>query len=332
MLDLSISGVPIAITADSKELIGIFEEYFRYYLPRRAAGNPSEIPPIEIELRLDRTIPDSIHTDSAVLVTRAGEVELWRREDTDLFLFLTPGATFEIRPPEGRIRGLVSRVGIGNPHILANTWTLFPLLLAMRARGRYHLHSAAVLSPRNELWLICGPQRSGKTTLASALGLAGWRPIADDSVILRAGEGGPSLEALKKRFHLSRDLLEAWSGPAPDVPVYNDRACFEGLERFSALEAADRAYDRVSGIVLAGISGERTGWMKAVPASEGLIGLARESAFFPIWSEHVAKQWDLLSRVARQARSYRLSAGADILDDPLRAAELLTDPHLDDRT
>ncbi|MBK9316178.1 MAG: hypothetical protein IPM55_18345 [Acidobacteria bacterium] len=330
-LQLTISGIYVTLTTGSPGLAAIFAEYFRYHISSHPdlSTSQAEHPRIEIELIPVAVLPDrgSFLHSGAEQVSRTGQVELWRKEtpDEDLFFFLTPGASYEIQPLEGRIRGFVAPDGIGSPHILANTWTLFPLLLALRSRGRYHLHAAAVLSPQNELWLICGPQRSGKTTLATALGLAGWSPIADDSVILREHGRGLSIEPLRKRFHVSRDLFELWSehSPGREAAVYGDRFCLDGLERFSSLAAADQSYDRVYGIVLPEINGQQLSQLRPASIGEGLIGLAEESTFFPIWSDHVRRHWELLSLAALRARSFRLSAGRDILDDPRRAADLL---------
>lgn len=340
-LQLTISGIYVTLTTGSPDLAAIFADYFRYHISSHPDLSPSqaEYSLIEIELIPVAVLPDRgafLHS-GAEQVSRTGAVELWRNEapDGERFFFLTPGASYEIDPLEGRIRGFVSRDGIGLPHILANTWTLFPLLLALRARGRYHLHAAAVLSPRNDLWLICGPQRSGKTTLATALGLAGWSPIADDSVILREHGRGLSIEPLRKRFHVSRDLFELWSEHSlgREAVVYGDRVCLEGLERFSSLAAADQFYNRVYGIVLPEIiNGQQLSQLTPVSIGEGLIGLAEESTFFPIWSDHVRRHWELLSLVALRARSFRLSAGRDILDDPRRAAALLHESHIVVRT
>jgi hypothetical protein len=203
--------------------------------------------------------------------------------------------------------------------------TLLPLLLLLRLKGRYHLHAAAVLSPKGARWLICGPPRAGKSTLTTALGLSGWRPIADDGLFLSAHRGAPSLEAFRKSFHLDRRLWERWPMLAEirQGPASLERILVDGLSHFGTAELARSGWSGIDGILLPRISGERQSQLASIEPSRVLLTLAQESVYFPLCPPHPQRQWTLLTQLVRQARGYTLSAGEDLLDDPGRIAHLL---------
>jgi hypothetical protein len=213
---------------------------------------------------------------------------------------------------------------------LTNTYTLFPLLLGLRARGFYHLHAAAIVSPDGQLHLICGAQQSGKTTLTTALGLAGWRPLSDDSLLICAERSTAQLLALKKSFHISDDLLARW--PALDglrrQHHYSQRAAVAGLEFFGTAKLADTPFAQIDHIILPQITNEPSSNLQPISPSEAILRLAEQSMFFQLWRAHTERQFRLLAQLASRAACHRLLAGADLLADPNRAAEILGLRHL----
>jgi hypothetical protein len=286
---------------------------------------------LNVELKARRALPprSRLIPRGAELLSRTGSIWLWREASDsrigERFYFEVGTAAFRVDPERDHLEGLITPEALHLPHILANAYTLFPLLLLLRSRGLYHLHAAAVLSPRQELYLICGPQRAGKTTLTTALGLAGWRPISDDSLLLRSINSAAQLSALKKSFHLSDDVLARW-GALDSLARhhhYLERTCVAGLEFFGTTELADAGFGRVDYILLPQITGDATSSLLPAPISEAILKLAEQSMFFQLWRTHTERQWRLLAELARTAVCYRLRAGADILAKPHRAAELL---------
>jgi hypothetical protein len=261
-------------------------------------------------------------------------VGLWRErvegrnaEPGERFYFDLKVAAFRVDPQSNCATGLVSPEAMEYPHILANTYTLFALLLLLRWRGRYHLHAAAAVSPRDELWLICGSQRSGKTTLTTALGIAGWRPISDDSLLVSVDEAEPRLVALKKYFHLGDELLKRWSeldGIARHHH-YLDRACVDGLEFFGSAALARNRFAKIDRIVLPEITKEETSRIEPIPRSEAFLQLAQQSMFFQLWPRRTEEQWRALTGLAAESLCYRFFAGRDLLNNPLKAEKCLAE-------
>ncbi|MGH9833918.1 MAG: hypothetical protein ACRD9Y_12930 [Blastocatellia bacterium] len=342
VVQLAISGIPVIISARSPRLTRLFADYFRYYQPEIV--NPADwqkpfqpergLDPIVIELKMRRELPprEKLIPPGAELFSQTGVVSLWREriedqnaEPGERFYFDLKVAAFRVDPQSNRATGLVSPEAMEYPHILANTYTLFALLLLLRWRGRYHLHAAAVVSPRDELWLICGSQRSGKTSLTTALGIAGWRPISDDSLLVSFDEGEMRLVALKKYFHLGDELLKRWrelDGIARHHH-YLDRACVGGLEFFGGASLADRQFAKIDRIVLPEITKEETSRLEPIPRSEALLRLAQQSMFFQLWPQRTEEQWRALTGLAAESLCYRLFAGRDLLSDPRNVARTI---------
>lgn len=339
-VSLLIGDVPVVISARSAPLVALFADYFRYYDPQLSAADiaPETIQAgqaaLTIELKMRSHLPPRARLipAHARLFSQTGVVSLWRAPlsaeagaTSELFYFDLGVAAFRVDAAVGRAVGLITPEAFAYPHILANTYTLFALLLLLRARGLYHLHAAAIVSPRDELWLICGAQRAGKTTLTTALGLAGWRPISDDSLLVSAAAAGAKLRALKKYFHVGDELLQRWPALVGVTRhhQYLDRTCIGGLEFFDARQLADTSFRRVDHLVLPQIVNEPISRLTSLARSAALLKLAEQSLYFQLWPEHTAQQWRLLGELAGAATCHYLLAGNDILQDPTHAARIL---------
>ena len=342
-LTFRLAGVPLEIRTPSRRLQDLFAGYFAAYAPqwkqedeqaRRGAGGWEEekfpgSPAGQIDLfRVDR-LPElaDLLPGGARQIAQTGILSLWQGSSTtnEEWVFLSEGAVFRVDGAAGKMTGWIAPAALALPHILVNTTTLLPLLLLLRQKGRYHLHAAAVESPKGERWLICGPPRAGKSTLTTALGLSGWQPIADDGLFLSVCHGAPYLEAFRKPFHLDRQLWERWPMLAEvrQGPVSLERILVDGLSHFGTAELAQSGWSGIDAILLPRISGMRQSALASIEPSRVLLTLAQESVYFPLCPPHPQRQWSLLTELVRQARGYTLSAGEDLLDHPGRIAQLL---------
>jgi hypothetical protein len=320
-VELSIHGVPIVVSTPSFRLGRLFTDYFRYYEPRVGGPAPAG-DALALELKPRRELPprEKLIPALSELVARTGIARLWREEADggERFYFDFEVAAFRVEPEWMRATGLVTPQSLRHPHILANTYALLALLLLLRSREVYHLHAAAVVSPRDELWLICGAQRAGKTTLTTGLGLAGWRPVSDDSLLAGFEDGSPRLAALRKDFHVGDELFERWPAlrRAARRHHYLDRTCIGGLEFFGTQDLAESRFRRIDHIVLPEITREPSSRLAPLPRSQALLKLAEQSAFFQLWPRHTERQWNALVTLAKHAACHRLSFGLDLLADP----------------
>jgi hypothetical protein len=327
-INLVLAGIPIQLVTHNAALTELFSDYFSYYTPKINEQT------IETDLlRLELICPTRFPTlaewlpSTARLISETGVLRLWDDPacPSGCWYFHTEVAAFRVDLATSVTTGLVSPHAFDYPHILANTYAMFPLLLMLRSRGCYHLHAAGVISPRGRLWLISGSQRSGKTTLTTALGLAGWQPISDDSLLMTIVDGAPRIEALRKYFHLGDALLDRWPalGAIERRHHYLDRTCVAALQFFGASIMAEQPYQRVDHLLLPRISGESSSRIEEISPGNALLTLGEQSVYLQVWRDHTLRQWHGLEKIVRGASSFRLQSGIDLLADPLLASRLL---------
>ncbi len=347
-ITLAICGTQISLSAGSPRLVRLFADYFRYYDPRSFSSSEAPKTPatnpafhINIELRMRDKLPsrEVLIPPTAELFSQTGVLSMWIEKESESAIrnpqsaffsgrvyFHVGVAAFRVEVESGKIVGLVTPEAMQYPHILANTYALFALLLMLRSRSLYHLHAAAIVSPMDELWLICGAQRAGKTTLTTALGLAGWRPVSDDSLLVGRDETAAFLTPLKKYFHVGDELFHRWPklNEARKHHQYLDRTCIGGLEFFGSRELAETRFRKIDHIVLPQIVNEPSSRLEPIPYSEALLRLAEQSMFFQLWRDHTASQWHWLNELAANAQCHRLFSALDLLAEPKQAAEVLS--------
>lgn len=321
-----ICGLPILLATASQSLLAIYADYFRYYC---AAASPNT-PSLKISLKLLPALPapETLRPATAEFLAASGPVSFWRGQarGREQFFFQTNLTCFRVEPARGRAIGLISAAALNSPHILANTYTFIVLLLLLRAQGRYHLHTAAVVSPAEVLHLICGAQRAGKSTLTAALGVAGWQAIADDGILLQAtAQGQVEAYAFRRDFHLAAELLRNWPELRAAVSRHNyfDRACIDGLAFFQTERLAQLPFSHGPRVIFPHLTGEPESWLEPLPPGEAMQRLIEQSQFFPLWPTHTQEQMRLLAVLVKNATFLRLHAGTDLWHNPHFAATLL---------
>jgi hypothetical protein len=325
--DLDLAGIPLRFSSETKPLLELLATYFRYYAPALRAA---VVPALHIELRLVDALPapETLLPCGAELLSQTGGLRLWRAAATaeagpvtpaESFYFDAGLAAYQLQIAANTGTGYITEAAFAHPRILANTYTLFPLLLLLRAHGVYHLHAAAALSPGGKLCLFPAASRAGKTTLTTALGLAGWRPLADDSILLRVTEGGVSWTPLRKEFHLDERLLAAWPGlaPAEISHSYFGRACLAALDLFGTVNLAAQTFDHVDAFILPQIIKTAPSRLEPLASSAVLLKLAEQSMFLQLWRAHTERHFGALAALVQTAACYRLHSGPEILSDPL---------------
>ncbi|HYE74002.1 MAG TPA: hypothetical protein VEF04_11760 [Blastocatellia bacterium] len=326
-ISFELSGVPVRFTSDSPQLLNIFSNYFHYY----SAISTDVTAAINVVLKFEQELlpAEKFAPEQAEFIAASGPVQMWREvlNDEEVYHFHAAVAAYRAHPHSGLLEAFISPQALDSPHLLANTYTFFPLLLLLRARSRYYLHTAAIISPQDRLYLICAGQRAGKSTLTVALGLAGWHPVADDCLLLSEVEGRAQLLPFKRDFHLSLEILKRWP-ELNDITkrhFYFDRACVGGLEFFGTSKLADLPREQVNALIFPQITSEPESRIERVAASEAILKLADQSMYFPLWTKHSAQQMNLLTQLTRRAIFYHLFAGTDILDDQKCAARILSE-------
>ena len=313
-----LSGVSVCLVTDSPILFQLCLEYFRYYNPVQT--NPSNQFQIKIKLLLREEHSLEI-SKPARHVSKIGVVELRRyaKHLHQWFYYRTDNALFRINPDNGHAVGIVNVKALELPNLLVNTYLFSVLLLLLRYQNIFHLHAAAVISPAKKTYLICGAQRAGKSTLTSAFGVAGWKPISDDGILLRQdAKGNAQFEAFKREFHVSTELLKKWEGLQGLSSRHNyfDRSCIDGLNYFSSLELANQCYQKFDAVIFPMISGEEISSLESISPSVAIQKMIGQSMYFPLGIKRIQQHFEALTELCGTAKFYRFLAGKDVWDDP----------------
>jgi hypothetical protein len=233
------------------------------------------------------------------------------------------GSWLQVDPAQGVAEGHIPPEALDGP-----PWTLRDLFNAafttfLRADGAFPLHAAALDQPDGGGLLIAGAPMAGKTSLALNLIRRGWRPVADDKVILDSAGDVVRASTLLRLANIDPDLarffpeLERLESMPPAHPHSPKRALpvesIYGSVAAFACEPRWLVFPAVHG-------GDVTRW-EPLDASAAFIEILRQT---PVISERrqAAVHLDLLRRLIRQAPASRLMAGRDILEDPGRLEAL----------
>jgi hypothetical protein len=256
--------------------------------------------------------------------------EAWRGEDRRQIL-RQPLLTYYYGAPDGCVR-LVWRDGLGHAVVAQGstsadvaverslaeqpeTW-LRPFLLAvvtalLRRAGWNHIHAATVVDPAGRGWLIAGDANSGKSTTAALLATRGWGVGTDDTAFLVDGATPVEVLAWREPIALREagyELLRLNGGLK--LPRRRKTGFFPE-------ELGGRWVASVAPAIVA-ISTLHDGPTRLEPmrAPLAVADLLSWSLLFIVEPEGAQRHLELVTRLAAQAKCYRLLLGRDIFENP----------------
>lgn len=233
-----------------------------------------------------------------------------------------------------------SVVAIGQPGLAdAEVWLNAPLALdapaltrlvtyalsaALRRRGLFELHSAALVHPATGAGvLIVGPSGSGKSTQTIHLAAAGWPFLTDDVLLLRDTSAGIQAWPLRRsfaitaatfaasRFLQARTSFDAVAVQEDDKSLFVPHGVFKGGFREHCVPGS---------LFFTELSGDSRSRVTPLSAGETMARLIRMSPWSCYDRATASGHLAALSALARQARGYSLLAGTDLLDPDASAS------------
>jgi len=194
----------------------------------------------------------------------------------------------------------------------------YALSAALRRRGLFELHSAALVDPQSGAGvLIIGPSGSGKSTQTVHLAAAGWPFLTDDVLLL--GQEAAAIQAwpLRRCFAITAEtfaasrFLQTRTSFDPIAVQEDDKRLFVPHGVFTA---GFRDSCVAGTLVFPELSGGRRSRVFRLSAGEAMARLIRMSPWSCYDRTTAAGHLAVLSALARQARAYSLLAGTDLLD------------------
>lgn len=190
----------------------------------------------------------------------------------------------------------------------------------LRAQGAWVLHAACLARPDGSGVLLVGPSGAGKSTLAATLLSRGFALLSDDSVLLRP----PEVLALRRGVFLEPGPAAAhfpeWSGRFAATPLVEATK-----HQLDPEVLAGRCLERcrAAALWLPQVADADATTIEAVPPSEALFVLARESRLAELDPAGAPAHLAALGALAGSVRAARLHLGRDVLRAPDAVADRL---------
>jgi hypothetical protein len=281
------------------------------------AGRLKPPVPLTIEVRVVDAIPPA---DDGAAVFEQPTVEIRTGSGQDIHISWTRAPAAAVLAPDARAaRVLLTPAAVARLDECTQSFMVTVLIFLLRRAGWHHVHAATAIDPSGRGWLIAGNGHAGKSTTAALLASRRWPVGTDDIAFLaQAGErvavhayrapialrqggyellnrgGGVFLERRRKVAYWPEELGSQWAPCVePDVLLFPS------------------------------IGNGRTE-VQPLGAGETLAELVRWSAWVLLEPELAQPHLDLLARLARQARRFRVTLGHDLFTHPERLEELVS--------
>jgi len=205
----------------------------------------------------------------------------------------------------------------------------YALQAALRRCGLYDLHAACVVERESGTGiLLAGTSGSGKSTLTLQLAASGWRYLTDDMIVLSEQAKAIVAHGLRRLFAIGEKTIRATSGlsgltAALGTPAASDpsKRRLEPTALFPHGFAPSCVPSKLCFPVITNEAVSRSERLAPAAAMARLIKLCPWASYdFQVAPDYLG----VLSRVVKQCESSILFAGRDVLDQPARAARLLS--------
>lgn len=294
-------------------------------------GDPAVKAALEAWLtRLSLDVPVGLTFDVSVTTTDLPELTETVFEQPEVRFARGPGGrglrlawdeapAFAEVPGDGRTASIqLSPAAVAQVELCTRTFLMAVLIVLVRRLRWYHLHAATAIDPDGRGWLLTGNAHAGKSTTAALLAASGWRVGTDDVAFLeRQGDriivhtcrapialrdggyrllartGGVPLPDRGKVGYMPEDLGGVWTPLVdPEIVIFT-----------AVGNATTTAYPL-----------ERRG---------AVAELVRWSAWVMLEPDLAQDHLDVLTRLAGQARCFRVTLGRDLFAQPNRLIELV---------
>jgi hypothetical protein len=229
--------------------------------------------------------------------------------------------SLQVDPFRGTIRGhLPAEADLTACGRFAVVTLWVAILECLRARGRFALHGAGMVSPAGDLVLLVGSSGSGKTSGAITLLEAGWRTLGDDLLFLeRAREHALNVIAHRWDFHVTESLLRRRPRLRPHVRT---RPSYEPQNKLSLDQAAAfpgqtvRRWTGPAEIFFPRVVDGASGRDRVMTPRSALLQLFPQSPFVVLQPQLVPGHLAALKLLVDNAPATPLRCGPDVFLNP----------------
>ncbi len=201
-------------------------------------------------------------------------------------------------------------------------------MAALRRCQLFELHGGAVVEPESGAGvLIIGPSGSGKSTLTTQLAASGWGYLSDDSLLLYGTSAHVEACALRRVFSVTEKTIAAGMSArlenittAP-VPFDPEKRRFVPQDAFPD-GARESCRPRVLCFPI--ITHESSSRARKLSQSEAMTLLLKMSPWACYDKRSAREHLGLLSSLTKQAVSFELLSGENLLGDPELTSQMFS--------
>lgn len=325
-------GLRIRSASDHPAVDQMLRRTLRYKGAEATAG--ADAADLMLDFSLERAAPAIPDAARHLGDSEHGDIGVWTTDDR---MFLRRGdAMVSLHPASGRAEAALA------PDLLAAHATqrrdplfyliTFSLVILLRYRGWFALHTAALARDGRGLLLVAQSD-SGKSTTTLNLVRHGWHYLSDDTVLLRPVGDRVQAHSFRRNFCVDPDATAHFPELAGHdwPPSLSDATKWQvDVELIYPGQFTPTCTPHL--LVLPEIADAPESRVEPVDAKVALAQLLDQGAFFLTPDRSIAsRHLDLFSQLIDQTRTYRLHAGRDLLEDD-RTIHALLAPLLDPNT
>jgi hypothetical protein len=235
-------------------------------------------------------------------------------------------STARIAADGRRIELAVAPASLDDRHTFEHVLALIALVVALRRHGLFHIHAGVLVRADGRAVLVPGGGGAGKSTLTLALlEHGGLDYLGDDSAFLAAGEGGASLRAFPRPFHVGEATARAFPRFAPLLSGEESLAGKRSLDPRRAFPGRERAEAGLpAAVLLPRIDPAGPTRLVEIAPAVALGALLESSALLVVdGMPRVREHLDLLAAAVARARCFEVLLGRDLVDRPEPSARLV---------
>lgn len=220
-------------------------------------------------------------------------------------------ATATVEGTSGRATMILSPAACDRLDDCLRSFGMTVLIFQVRRLGWHHVHAATAVDPHGRGWLLAGNAHAGKSTTTALLATRGWRVGSDDIAFLAAQGADVVLHAFRSQIAMRPGgvaLLAREGGASLDS---RDKTGYWVEELGGTWQPTIRPE-----ILCFPVVGSARTTIEPLRPVQVLAELVRWSAWVVLEPALAQGHLDLINRLARQGRGYRLTLGRDLFRDP----------------
>jgi hypothetical protein len=319
----SVADRILCIKGVDEPILNLAHEFLSGYYFTPADPSQAGAPPAHL-IQLHKNVPPALPASEPGFEIEDGRCFT----SHDQIVLEVNGSTIVVGAPElNRTDVWLSQSTPGRHPLALNNVILYAVQAALRRAGLYQFHAGCVLRDNNRgAILLVGDSGCGKSTLTTALVRHGWNFVSDDNLMLSESATGIEAWALRRYFTFDEATLNACDlmtfkesiggrvpGKAEKFRFYA-RQAFPGKFVPTCLPGA---------ILFPTLSRGLNSSIEPLKQGDALTRLIRQCPWATCDAAAAPLHLQVLSKLARQARSYTLFAGQDVFESPASVSDLI---------